>query len=187
MRSFQTSRTEGWPEMDPITAAFGLFLSMGTPFGVCWILSSRENWLHSSQVPHFFSRECFKTFSATLVPPTLKISHNLPNLDRFHASQDHFWPLLHDKEVHKACGPDSISARVREGCREEFAHPLSISVQEKHGSGRISEQVSGSQHCPNFQKILPRGWFHIEFVFWRDSNFGSLEQIPVVHAYFFTV
>ena len=52
--------------------------------------------------------------------------YDLPILDKVDVSEDRVRSILNDLNVHKACGPDNVSARVIWECREELVRPLTI-------------------------------------------------------------
>ena len=44
--------------------------------------------------------------------------HDLPTLDKFTVSETAIRSALHNLQVHKACGPDNVSARIIKECSE---------------------------------------------------------------------
>ena len=53
-------------------------------------------------------------------------SYELPILDKFGVYEGQVRVILNDLNVHIACDPDNVSARVIWECREELARPLTI-------------------------------------------------------------
>ena len=97
-------------------------------------------------------------------------------LDKFDVSEFRVRLILNDLNVHKACGPDNVSARVIWECRNELAHPLTIlftrSLERgvfpdrwaeanilhifKKGSRKLPENYRSISLLPLFGKILER-------------------------------
>ena len=53
-------------------------------------------------------------------------TYDLPILDQFTVSDAAIRSALDDLQVHKACGPDNISARIIKECADQLVTPLSI-------------------------------------------------------------
>ena len=102
--------------------------------------------------------------------------YDLPILDKVDVSEDRVRSILNDLNVHKACGPDNVSARVIWECREELARPLTILFTKslergvfpgrwaeanivpihKKGSRKLSENYRSVSLLPLFGKIMER-------------------------------
>ena len=102
--------------------------------------------------------------------------YDLPILDKVDVSEDRVRSILNDLNVHKACGPDNVSARVIWECREELARPLTILFTKslergvfpgrwaeanivpihKKGSRKLPENYRSVSLLPLFGKIMER-------------------------------
>ena len=100
----------------------------------------------------------------------------LPILDKVDVSEDRVRSILNDLNVHKACGPDNVSARVIWECREELVRPLTILFPKslergvfpgrwaeanivpihKKGSRKLPENYRSVSLLPLFGKIMER-------------------------------
>ena len=74
--------------------------------------------------------ECFSpVFAAKFSDPTVDrlpkvTSYDIDVLSEFSVTYDAVFNLLKTQNVHKACGPDGLSARILKECAEEFTVPL---------------------------------------------------------------
>ena len=74
--------------------------------------------------------ECFnRAFASKFSDSTIDrlpyvTSHDIDILTDFHVTYDAVFNLLRTQNVHKACGPDGLSARILRECAEEIAVPL---------------------------------------------------------------
>ena len=74
--------------------------------------------------------ECFnRVFASKFSDPTVErlptvTSHDIDVLSEFSVTHDAVLNLLKTQNVHKACGPDGLSARILKECAEEVAVPL---------------------------------------------------------------
>ena len=71
--------------------------------------------------------ECFnRVFAVKCSNPTVErlptvTSHDTNVLSEFSVTHDAVFNLLKTRKVHKACGPDGLSARILKECAEEVA------------------------------------------------------------------
>ena len=74
--------------------------------------------------------ECFgRAFAAKFSDPAVRafpdcISYDIDNLDQFTVMHETVLGIHRSLNVHKACGPDGLSARVLSECSNELAMPL---------------------------------------------------------------
>ena len=74
--------------------------------------------------------ECFsRSFATKFSDPTVHVypdcvSLDIDNLDHFTVTHGAVLGILSSLNVHKACGPDGLSARILSECADEFAVPL---------------------------------------------------------------
>ena len=84
---------------------------------------------------------------------------NAPGLSRFTVSRDRIAQLLRDLYVHKACGPDGLSARVMRECADELSVSIHLICEQSVRSGIfptvwkqanvIPVHKKGSKKCPD--------------------------------------
>ena len=74
--------------------------------------------------------ECFsRPFAEKCSDPTLHtypacLSYNIDTLEHFTVMHETVLGVLRSLDVHKACGPDGLKARILSECADEFAVPL---------------------------------------------------------------
>ena len=96
-------------------------------------------------------------FSAKFSEPTAEAlptcpSYNIDNLNHFHATFDAIHRTLLALNVHKACGPDGLSARILHECADEFAVPLTKICALSFRQGKFPTNWKRANVVPVFKK-----------------------------------
>ena len=78
--------------------------------------------------------------------------YNLPNLTTFDITEARVRAILETLQVHKACGPDNISARVIKECRNQLAYPLTILFRKSIEEGVFPSRLAEANIVPVFKK-----------------------------------
>ena len=98
-----------------------------------------------------------RTFAAKFTCPDVENvpdapTYDLPILDQFTVSATAIRSALDDLQVHKACGPDNISARIIKECADQLVTPLSITFRLSVEQGVFPSKWSEANIVPIFKK-----------------------------------
>ena len=94
-------------------------------------------------------------------------SYDIDNLNHFHANLDAIHRTLLALNVHKACGPDGLSARILFECVDEFAVPLtkicalSLNPPAPPGEDRIRPPLGFSEIASSFITVSTWNLAHL--------------------------
>ena len=101
-------------------------------------------------------------------------AHDLPILDKFTVSEAAIRSALHDLQVHKACGPDNISARIIKECSEQLVTPLSILFDLSVSQGVFPSRWAEANIVPIFKKGSRKS----------PTNYRAVSLLPIMGKIF---
>ena len=78
--------------------------------------------------------------------------YDLPILDKLTVSETAIRSALRDLQVHKACGPDNVSARIIKECSEQLVRPLFILFNMSVSQGIFPTRWAEANIVPIFKK-----------------------------------
>ena len=102
--------------------------------------------------------ECFsRSFATKFSDPRVHafpdcISYDIDNLDRFTVMHETVRGILSSLNVHKACGPDGLSARILSECADEFSVPLTKLCVLSFNQGKFPAVWKRANVVPVFKK-----------------------------------
>ena len=102
--------------------------------------------------------ECFnRAFSAKFSEPAIEtlpecFSYHIDSLNHFTATYDTVHGILLALNVHKACGPDGLSARILSECADELAVPLTKICILSFRQGKFPTTWKRANVVPVFKK-----------------------------------